>query len=234
MPSPRRPVADAASRPLNVRQRRFVDLILAGIGPGEAATRAGYTGWAAAQSAYELARRPNVAAAIRAGRGVEAGTLTREAAIAELAHVAMSNILDYASVRGETISLDLSRLDRARAAGVRELIVDETYNHKTGETRISTRLRMGPKLGALRGLIPLLPTQAEVAAAALGQGGGAGTGEGKAAGPSAPLMAPAPLPDAALTGASRRPDGTRRLSGPRGAAGAGQGVEKPAVSLDRS
>jgi hypothetical protein len=182
MPKPR--PAPAALRPLNARQRRFVDGVLQGESASAAATAAGYTAWAAAQSAYELARRPNVAAAIAAGRARQGRVLTREAAIEELARVAMSNILDYACVRGGHVDLDLSRIDRARAAGVRELILEETHNHRTGETLRQVRLRMGPKLAALRSLIPLLPTAAEVAAGAV-------------AGPDARLIGTRPEPDGA-------------------------------------
>lgn len=183
MPKPR--PAPAVLRPLNARQRRFVDGILEGESPSAAATNAGYTAWAAAQSAYELARRPNVAAAIAAGRARQGRVLTREAAIEELARVAMSNILDYAAVRSGHIDLDLSRLDRARAAGVRELVLDETYNHKTGETLRQVRVRMGPKLAALRSLIPLLPTAAEARALAV-------------SGPDGSLILTLPDPDGAL------------------------------------
>ncbi|MBX3481485.1 MAG: terminase small subunit [Caulobacter sp.] len=197
MPKSQTPSPGPALRPLNARQRRFVDGILEGRPPGEAATAAGYTGWAASQSAYELARRPNVAAAIAAGRARQGrGGLSREAAIEELARVAMSNILDYAEVRrGGQIEIDLSRIDRARAAGMRELILDETYNHRTGETLRRVRVRMGPKLAALRSLIPLLPTSAELAAAE----GAAGAPEAAASGPDPSRAPPGPPPDETLT-----------------------------------
>lgn len=189
MPKPRPATSgvQGALRPLNARQRRFVDAILEGQGPKAAAVAAGYSGWSAAQSGYELTRRANVAAAIAAGRARLGGPLTREAAIAELAHVAMSNILDYAEVRDGHIDIDLSRIDRARAAGVRELVLDETYNHRTGETLRRVRVRMGPKLAALRSLIPLLPSADDLAAEAEAAGGAAPGGEG--AGPEEGALA---------------------------------------------
>lgn len=179
MPKPR-PAPSGALRPLNPRQRKFVDAILEGQNPSAAAIAAGYTGWASAQSAYELARRPNVAAAIARGRAALGVGLTREAAIEELARVAMSNILDHLRIGGGHVELDLSRLDRARAAGVRELIIDERTNPRTGEIIRRIRVRMGPKLAALRTVIPLLPPAA-------------------ASGPDAAPSAPAPHPDGALT-----------------------------------
>jgi hypothetical protein len=183
MPKPR--PAPAALRPLNARQRRFVDGILEGESPSAAAIAAGYTGWASAQSAYELARRPNVAAAIAQGLARQGQTLTREAAIEELARVAMSNVLDYTVLRSGHIEPDLTRIDRARAAGVRELVVEERFNQKTGETLRTVRVRMGPKLAALRSLIPLLPTAAEVRGPAV-------------SGRDRPLIPSLPDPDGAL------------------------------------
>lgn len=183
MPKPR--PAPAVPRPLNARQRRFVDGILEGESPSAAAIAAGYTGWASAQSAYELARRPNVAAAIAQGLARQGQTLTREAAIEELARVAMSNILDYTVLRCGHIEPDLTRIDRARAAGVRELVVEERFNQKTGETLRTVRVRMGPKLAALRSLIPLLPTAAEVRGPAV-------------CGRDRPLIRTLPDPDGAL------------------------------------
>lgn len=179
MPKPR-PAPTGPLRPLNARQRKFVDAILQGESPSAAAVAAGYTGWASAQSAYELARRPNVAAAIARGRAAQGLGLTREAAIEELARVAMSNILDHLQVGGGQVDIDLSRLDRARAAGVRELIIDERTNPRTGEIIRRIRVRMGPKLAALRSVIPLLPAAA-------------------VPGPDAAPMPPAPHPDGALT-----------------------------------
>jgi hypothetical protein len=68
---------------------------------------------------------------------------------------------------------------------VRELVVEERFNQKTGETLRTVRVRMGPKLAALRSLIPLLPTAAEVRDPA-------------ACGRDRPLIPSLPDPDGAL------------------------------------
>jgi hypothetical protein len=149
-------------RPLNARQRRFIDAYLQGETATAAALRAGYRQWAAKQTGYDLLQRLDVQAEIAARRAQAAGRLSRAGALEELARVAYSNVLDYASVNGEgRLELDLSRLDRAMAAGVRELTVHEFYDYKANTQRRTLRVRMGNKPYALRLLLANLPPEPE-------------------------------------------------------------------------
>jgi hypothetical protein len=159
--APSRPSRTSPAYPLNPRQRRFVDAYLLEPCARTAAIRAGYHHWNAAQIGYQLLQRPNVAAALAVGREVRAAPLTREMVIEELRRVAFSNLMDYFSLsrHEQKIELDLSQLDHARAAGLRELSIDETYDGRTKTTRRQIRVRMGPKVFALTRLLSLLPSE---------------------------------------------------------------------------
>jgi len=82
------------SRPLNVRQQKFVEqFLLTGIGR-EAAMRAGYSPANATETACRLRKLPYIAEAIRQGRANEArrSQVARERVLMELARVAFSDI----------------------------------------------------------------------------------------------------------------------------------------------
>jgi len=148
----------ATRKPLNARQRRFIDAVVEGHDATAAALQAGYRMWAARQTGYDLLQRPDVQEAVARGKGRKASRLSRETALEELAAIAYSNILDYAQVdENQRLSLDLSRLDRAAAAGVRELTVVEFSDHKASTYRRTLKIRMGNKPYALRLLLANLP-----------------------------------------------------------------------------
>jgi phage terminase small subunit len=148
----------ATRKPLNARQRRFIDAVVEGHDATAAALQAGYRMWAARQTGYDLLQRPDVQEAVARGKGRKASRLSRETALEELAAIAYSNILDYAQVdENQRLTLDLSRLDRAAAAGVRELTVVEYSDHKRSTYRRTLRIRMGNKPYALRLLLANLP-----------------------------------------------------------------------------
>jgi phage terminase small subunit len=156
-----RPSRTSPDYPLNARQQRFVDAYLHDPCAKTAAVRAGYTGWAAAQVGYQLLQRANVRAALEAARGAERGPVTRAQVIEELRHIAFANLMDYVQVnpRGGRIDLNLSTLNRAQAAGFREIVVRETYNNKTGLQRRNVSIRMGNKIQALTRLLAQLPPE---------------------------------------------------------------------------
>lgn len=148
----------ATRKPLNARQRRFIDAVIEGHDATAAALQAGYRMWAARQTGYDLLQRPDVQEAVARGKGRKASRLSRETALEELAAIAYSNILDYAQVdENQRLTLDLSRLDRAAAAGVRELTVVEFSDHKASTYRRTLKIRMGNKPYALRLLLANLP-----------------------------------------------------------------------------
>lgn len=156
-PSPA-PSPAPADKPLTARQQRFVDLMLLEDNAAEAARRAGYRPLAAKHTARKLLARPNVQAALAAGREARTAPLSRDAVLEELRAIAFSNLLDYVAggSSGGRIELDLSKLTRAQAAGFRELSVDETWDRKTGRHRRQIRVRMGSKVFALSRLLGAL------------------------------------------------------------------------------
>ncbi|MDB5472546.1 MAG: hypothetical protein JWR84_4106 [Caulobacter sp.] len=150
------PTPSPADKPLTARQQRFVDLMLHEDNAAEAARRAGYRPLAAKHTARKLLARPNVQAALEAGRDARTAPLTRDTVLEELRAIAFSNLLDYVAVghAGQRLELDLSKLTRAQAAGFRELTVDETW--KAGTHRRQIRVRMGAKVFALSRLLGAL------------------------------------------------------------------------------
>ncbi len=141
----------APSPPPAARQQRFIDLMLLEDNAAEAARRAGYRLLAAKHTARKLLARPNVQAALAAGREARTAPLGRDAVVEALRAIAFSTLLDYVAggSSGGRIELDLSRLTRAQAAGLRELSVDETWDRKTGRRRRQIRVRMGSRVFAL-------------------------------------------------------------------------------------
>jgi hypothetical protein len=154
----------AKPRLLNTRQRRFVDAILDGQPPKAAAVAAGYQSWAGAQTAQALLRKPHIQEALAARRAARGGPVSRAALLEELSRVAMSNVLDYTHIVDDRLTVDLTRFDRARAAGVRELTLTESWNPKTRTHDTHLRIRLGLKLQAARLLLPLLKDEAQGAA----------------------------------------------------------------------
>ncbi|NBB17673.1 hypothetical protein GVN21_20120, partial [Caulobacter sp. SLTY] len=161
MPANVPPAANPADKPLTARQQRFVDLLLHEDNAAEAARRAGYRPVAAKHTARKLLARPQVQAALQAGRAARAARaapVSKESVLEELKAIAFSNLLDYVAVAqgGGRLELDLSKLTRAQAAGFRELTIDETWNRKTGAHRRHIRVRMGAKVFALSRLLGAL------------------------------------------------------------------------------
>jgi phage terminase small subunit len=113
----------------------------------QAAIRAGYSARWAKEIAYQNLARPAVAAAIRQAQAKRLAALGVEAAgvIGELSAIGRGNLLDYMrrGDGGEPV-FDLSGLDRARAAALSEIVVDEV----AGDVR-RIRIRMHDKIAAL-------------------------------------------------------------------------------------
>ena len=145
--------------PLTAKQRRFVEAYLAEPNATTAAVRAGYKPWTAGQIGYQQLQRANVQAALAAAHATRHAPLTRAMVIEELRRVAFSNLMDYVKLQRheDRLELDLTQLDHARAAGLRELTIEESYNGKTQVTRRDVRVKLGPKVFALSRLLSLLP-----------------------------------------------------------------------------
>ncbi|MBI1405992.1 MAG: hypothetical protein GC145_07695 [Caulobacter sp.] len=161
-PLPAAAAASPAGKRLTARQQRFVDLMLMSDNAAEAARRAGYRPVAAKHTASRLLARPDIQAALAAGRAARAAPLSRAAVLEELRDMAFCNMLDYVSVSGGgRLDLNLSKLTRAQAAGFRELTVDEHWNRKTGAHHRRVRVRIGAKAFALTRLLAALDRAGE-------------------------------------------------------------------------
>lgn len=151
------PKAVPSPRPLNPRQRRFVEEYRR-LGNGtQAAIRAGYYHQYAANTAWDLLRRPAVQAALAEPPAAEAAAppdLGGDPALRELSHLAYANLLDFTRRRHDgTLEIDWTRMTRAHAAAIRELVVEETRT-RNGTRRV-LRIRMADKQAALQRLIAL-------------------------------------------------------------------------------
>lgn len=182
-------------RPLNLRQRRFIEEYhLSGNGT-RAAMRAGYRGGNATHTATALLRRPDVQAGL-AALAEAARTAAEEAGddpeLVELQRLAFANILDFTRPdHAGGLAVDWSRMGRDQAAAIRELVVEETRNRHG--TRRVLRIRMADKQAALHRLITLRSAA---------RGGGARP-------PSVPPQEPAGSPPDAATTPARGPDDPR-------------------------
>lgn len=118
----------------------------------QAALRAGYTPAFARSHSYRMLRDRRVAALLERAPDPDAPDM--DGALRELSRLAFSNVMDLVRVAPDgRIELDPTRLDRKRAAGVRELVIDETIDRTTGNVRRQVRLRMADRKDALVKLI---------------------------------------------------------------------------------
>lgn len=156
--------APAATRPLTAQQLRFVQEVRRDGRATPAARRAGYSARSARWAAHRLMRDPRVRALLDPPADPAApppGTIVAEYdrdaaeqwALDELRRMASANILDLAVVRPDgSLEVDLARLERDRAAGVREVTVLEKTGPDGTVTRL-TRLKLADKSLALARLL---------------------------------------------------------------------------------
>jgi phage terminase small subunit len=144
---------------LTARQRRFVEEYGVDHCAAAAARRAGYSAASAKWSGRDLLRHPGVQAALRVVGTAPAGLVPDKIALQrELSHLAFANLLDYVVVDGEgDLDLDLSRLDRSKAAAVKELIIDQTTDPRTGVVRKRVRFKLADKQAALAKMMAQAP-----------------------------------------------------------------------------
>lgn len=144
---------------LTARQRRFVEEYAVDRCAAAAARRAGYSAASAKWAGRDLLRHPGVTEALQALRRVPVGAEPDRAAMRrELANMAFANLLDYAVVDGAgELDLDLTRLDRSKAAAVKELIIDQTMDPRTGVVRKRVRFKLADKQAALARMLAQAP-----------------------------------------------------------------------------
>ena len=136
-------------RGLNLRQRRFVEEYQVDLNGAQAAIRAGYAKASAARQASGLLRRPDVAAAIRAGARAKTDALaiTAERVLEEYARIAFANIADYVRFGPDGIHLhDAAHMTRAATAAIAE--ATESKTSRGG----AVRFKLYDKMAALNAL----------------------------------------------------------------------------------
>jgi phage terminase small subunit len=124
------------------RRRRFVDEYLIDLNARAAARRTGYC--VNSGSRHKMMQDPDVRAAIAAGmaeRSRRTG-ITADAVLTELAHIGFANMLDYMSL-GEDgdLFVDLSALDRDKAAAIAEVTVEDFKDGRTKDARECRRVK---------------------------------------------------------------------------------------------
>jgi phage terminase small subunit len=139
-------------RPLTAMQQRFVQEYRLDGRAAAAARRAGYSARSARWSGFKLLRDARVKALLAAPD--KRDMARREyAAMEELTELAFANVLDFAVVRPDgALEVDLARLERDRAAAIREVTLIEKTTPDGATTRI-TRLRLADKSLALTRLL---------------------------------------------------------------------------------
>lgn len=145
---------------LTARQRRFVQEFAVDRCAAAAARRAGYSPASAKWTGRDLLKHEGVRAALHgapAPPGPERPP-DRTAVQRELANLAFANLLDYVEVDAAgDLDLDLTRLDRAKAAAVRELIIDQATDPRTGVVRKRVRFKLADKQAALAKMLAQAP-----------------------------------------------------------------------------
>ncbi|MBX3481819.1 MAG: terminase small subunit [Caulobacter sp.] len=144
---------------LTARQNRFVQEFAVDRCAAAAARRAGYSPASAKWTGRDLLRHPGVRAALHSAPVVSLDRPPDRSAVQrELANLAFANLLDYVVVdaAGE-LDLDLTRLDRAKAAAVRELIIDQATDPRTGVVRKRVRFKLADKQAALTKMLAQAP-----------------------------------------------------------------------------
>lgn len=144
---------------LTPRQRRFVEEFLVDRCAAAAARRAGYSAASAKWAGRDLMRHPRVRQALQVIRHAPFDAVPDKAAVQrELSHLAFANLLDYVVIDGAgELDLDLSRLDRTKAAAVKELIIDQTTDPRTGVVRKRVRFKLADKQAALTRMMAQAP-----------------------------------------------------------------------------
>ena len=110
------------------KQQRFVEEYGVDSNATQAAIRAGYSAKTAEQQGYQLLQNTSVAAAIaeRAEKLSQKLEITAERVLRELALIGFANMSDYITIGSDGDPfVDLSMLDRDKAAAISEVMVED-------------------------------------------------------------------------------------------------------------
>jgi phage terminase small subunit len=142
---------------LTAKQARFVAEYLVDLNASAAARRAGYSPKTAGQIGDENLKKPEIAEAVNAAIAKRSARteLTADAVIAELWKIGSSNMMDYVRIgsNGDPF-IDLSALDRDRAAAIAEVTVEDFKDGRGEDARDVRRVKfkLHDKKGALTDL----------------------------------------------------------------------------------
>lgn len=142
---------------VNHKHERFIAAYLISPNATQAAIAAGYSKKTAKQQGSRLLSNVNVASrlAVKQQKLADKYEVTAERVVRELALIGFANMLDYIKPDTEgSAFVDLSELDRDRAAAISEFTVDTTSSpsDKDGGDRrtiVKTRFKLHSKQGAL-------------------------------------------------------------------------------------
>lgn len=133
---------------LDAREKRFVDEYLIDLDPQRAALESGYSKSVARSSAYtwvsDANKKPHVYRAIQESmqRRSERTHITQDRVLEELAKIGFANMTDYIRVGGDGDAyVDLSTLDRDKAAAISEITVEDFKDGRGEDARDIRRVK---------------------------------------------------------------------------------------------
>ena len=143
------------AKPLNDRERRFVDEYMIDLDPKRAALAADYSATMAASKAYQWVSnskvKPHVFTEIakRQAAIAQSHGVTADRIVAELAKLGFSNMADYMRAQPAATPTSISRLSRDQAAALVEVTVED-YTEGRGEDEVKrVKFRLADKRAAL-------------------------------------------------------------------------------------
>jgi len=142
MTTKRNKITDPAK--LSARQRRFVEEYLVDLCAAKAARRAGYSEHSACDIGQQLLHTPAIQTAIEALRAAqsERTQITADRVLEEFGKLGFANMLDYVALQDDgTAIIDLSAIDRDKAAAIHEMVIDEFTDGAGEDGRPVKRIR---------------------------------------------------------------------------------------------
>lgn len=129
---------------LTAKQQRFVEEYLIDLNATQAAIRAGYSEATAAEQGSRLLTNVKVSKAIAEDRKrlSERTEITQDRVLAELAKIGFANMDDYITVGSDGDPfVDLSALDRDKAAAISEVTVEDFTDGRGDDARDVRRVK---------------------------------------------------------------------------------------------
>ena len=135
---------------LTPKQQVFATEYLIDLNATQAAIRAGYSGKTAESQASRLLRNVKVKERIQelADKRAERTQITSDKVLEEIAKIAFSNIADYIEIQEDgTVQIDLSKLNRGKAAALSSVTVDEIKDGRRIKLNMCDKLKALDQLG---------------------------------------------------------------------------------------